>query len=62
MYSLILSLTSMLDEGWWPLAPGKEIRYPFYRRLGGPRVGPNGWETSLPYLDSTPDRLACSQS
>jgi hypothetical protein len=35
-------LTSALDEGEWSktcsgrFAPGKDSRYPFYRRLGGP--------------------------
>ena len=42
-YSSPLSLTSALDGGGWltPLpgrfTPGKEIRYPFYRRLGWPQ-------------------------
>ena len=42
-YSSTLSLTSALDEGGWLTArhgrftPGKETRYPLYRRLGGPQ-------------------------
>jgi hypothetical protein len=40
-YTSTLSLTSTLDGGGVnvtprPLYPGKEIRYPLYRRLGGP--------------------------
>ena len=40
MYSTTLSLTSELDEGGWStpgqgrFTPGKETRYPLYRRLG----------------------------
>ena len=43
MYSSILSLTSTLDKGGWLTprhgcsTPGKETRYPLYRRLGGPQ-------------------------
>jgi hypothetical protein len=38
-----LSLTSALDQGGWlkprpyRFIPGKETRYPLYRRLGGPQ-------------------------
>jgi hypothetical protein len=41
-YSSTLSLTSALDEGGWStprpgrFTPGKETRYPLYRRRGGP--------------------------
>jgi hypothetical protein len=40
-YSCTLSLTSALDGGGWStsrsgrLTPGKDTRYPWYRRLGG---------------------------
>jgi hypothetical protein len=40
MYSSTLSLTPALDEGGWSttrFTPGKETRYPLYRRLGGPQ-------------------------
>jgi hypothetical protein len=43
-YRSTLSLTSTLDGGGWLtpssgcFTPGKEIRYPFYRRLDGPNV------------------------
>ena len=39
----VLSLTSALDGGGWStprpgrFTPGKETRYPLYRRLGGPQ-------------------------
>jgi hypothetical protein len=42
-YSSTLSLTSTLDEGGWStprpgrFTPGKETRFPLYRRLGGPQ-------------------------
>ena len=42
MYSSTLSLTLALDGGGWltpypgHFTPGKETRYPLYRRLGGP--------------------------
>jgi hypothetical protein len=42
-YSSTLSLTSALDRSGWLtprpgcFTPGKETRYPFYRRLGGPQ-------------------------
>jgi hypothetical protein len=42
MYRSTLSLTSVLDGGKWStprpacFIPGKETRYPVYRRLGGP--------------------------
>jgi hypothetical protein len=42
-YSSTLSLTSALNEGGWStpragrFTPGKETRYPLYRRLGGPQ-------------------------
>jgi hypothetical protein len=42
-YSYTLSVTSALDWGGWTTlhigccTPGKEIRYTFYRRLGGPQ-------------------------
>ena len=41
MYSCTISLTSALDGGGWltprpgRFAPGKDITYPLYRRLGG---------------------------
>ena len=41
-YSSILHLTSVLDAGGWSaprpgrFTPGKETRYPLYRRLGRP--------------------------
>ena len=43
MYSSTLSLTSGIDRGGWTtphpgrVTPGKETRYPLYRRLGGPQ-------------------------
>jgi len=43
MYSSTLSLTSAVDGGGWStpspsrFIPGKETRYPVYRRLGGPQ-------------------------
>jgi hypothetical protein len=43
MYTSTVSLTLALDEGGWStpragrFTPGKETRYPFYRRLGGPQ-------------------------
>jgi hypothetical protein len=43
MYNSILSLTSALDLGGWLtprpglFTPGKLVRYPLYRRLGGPQ-------------------------
>jgi hypothetical protein len=43
MYSSTLSLTLALDEGGWSIprpdrfTPGKETRYPLYRRLGRPQ-------------------------
>jgi hypothetical protein len=43
--SSTLSLTSAIDVGWWAtphlcrFKPGKENRYPLYRRLSGPQ----GW-------------------
>jgi hypothetical protein len=43
MYSCTLSLTSALDVGGWLTSrpgrytPGKETRYPLYRRLGEPQ-------------------------
>jgi hypothetical protein len=42
-YSSTLSLTSTLDGGGWStphpgrFTPGKDTRYPFYRRVGGPQ-------------------------
>jgi hypothetical protein len=42
-YRSTFSLTLALDEGGWSpprpgrFTPGKENRYPFYRRLGGPQ-------------------------
>jgi hypothetical protein len=42
-YSTTLSLPSALDGGGWStlrpgrFTPGKETRYPLYRRLGGPQ-------------------------
>jgi len=42
-YNSTLSLTSTLDAGGWStprpgrFTPGKETRYPFYRRLSGPQ-------------------------
>jgi hypothetical protein len=46
-YNSTLSLTSAQDGGGWStprpnhFTPGKERRYRFYRRLGGPQ-GPSG--------------------
>ena len=43
MCSSTLSLISALDEGRWlasrpsHVTPGKETRYPFYKRYGGPQ-------------------------
>jgi hypothetical protein len=43
MYRSTLSLTLALDGGGWSnprpgrFTPGKETRYPFYRRLDGPQ-------------------------
>jgi hypothetical protein len=47
-YSSTLSLSSALHWGGWStprpgrFTPGKETRYPLYRRLGGPK-GQSGW-------------------
>ena len=41
------------------LSPGKTL-YPFYRRLGGPRAGPDGLKIS-PHRESIPDPPARSQ-
>ena len=59
MYSSTLSLTSALDGGGWltprpgRFNPGKEIRYPLFRRLGGPqgRSGRVREISSLPEFD-----------
>ena len=46
MCSSTLSLTSTLDGSGWltprpgRFTPGKQSRYPFYRRLGGPKGRP----------------------
>jgi hypothetical protein len=43
MYISTLSLTLALDRGGWSttrpgrFTPGKETRYPMYRKLGGPQ-------------------------
>jgi hypothetical protein len=43
MYSSTLSLTLAVDGGGWSapspgrFTPGRETRYPLYRRLGGPQ-------------------------
>ena len=43
LYSSTLPSTSALDGGWWStprpghFTPGKDLVYPLYRRLGGPR-------------------------
>jgi hypothetical protein len=55
----LLSLTSALDGGGWLtprpgcFTPGKETRYPLYRRLGGPQGRSRGvWKISpLPGFD-----------
>ena len=59
-YSSTLSLTSALDRGGSStprpdrFSPGKEIRYPFYRRLGGPQGRPGRvWKISS-HRDSIP--------
>jgi hypothetical protein len=54
-YSSTLSLTLALNGGGWStprpghFTPGKETRYPLYRRLGGPqgRSGPAGFKYLL---------------
>jgi hypothetical protein len=68
-YSSTLSLTLALDEGGWSTSlpgrftPGKETRYPLYRRLGGPQ----GRSERLPKISPptgirSPDRPARSES
>ena len=69
MYSSTLSSTSALHGGGWStprlgrFTPGKEIRYPLYRGLGGP---PGSVLTGAENLASTgirsPDRPVSSQS
>jgi len=58
---LYLFPASALGESLWSTprsghsTPGKETRYPFYRRLGGPegRSGPMWWRrNSIPYQES----------
>ena len=64
-YSSTVSLTSALDIGWWltprpeRFTPGKETRYPLYRRLGGPN-GQSGRvrKISPPTGIRFPDRAA----
>jgi len=58
-YMSTLSLTSELDEVGGrhapaALPPGKETRYPLYRRRVGPRAGMDGCGKSRPHRDSTP--------
>ena len=62
-YSSTLSLTSKLDGvGWSTPHPGrftagKQIRYPFYRAMGGgPRTDPDGCGKSRPTGNWPPDR------
>jgi len=62
---LYSSITAALEGGEWSasrpsrtLLPGK-TRYPFYRRLGGPRAGLTGGK-SRPHRDSIPDLPARS--
>ena len=56
-----LSLTLALDKGGWStprpgrITPGKETRYPLYRRLGSPRAGLDGCGKSRPHRDSIPE-------
>jgi hypothetical protein len=68
-YSSTLSLTLALDGGGWStprpghFTPGKQTRYPFYRRLGGPQ----GWSGRLRKISTppgiqSPDRPARSES
>jgi hypothetical protein len=68
-YSSTISLTSVLHEGGWStprpgrFTPGKEVRYPLYRWLGGPqgRSGRARKFSPPPGFDS-PDRTARSES
>jgi hypothetical protein len=69
MYSCTLSLTSALDWGGWStprpgrFTPGKETRYPSYRRLSGPQ-GRSGrlQKISPPTGIRSPDRPTRSES
>ena len=68
-YSSILSLTPALDgvccqrHGRGRFLPGKETRYPLYRRLGGPH-DPSGRvrKISTPTGIRSPDLSVCSES
>jgi hypothetical protein len=75
MYSSYSFSTSALDGGEWSasrpnraLAPGKDPRYPLYRRLGGPesRSGHRGYKkilSPLPGIESqSPGRPTRSQT
>jgi hypothetical protein len=42
--------------------PPEKTRYPLYRRLGGPQGRSGRVRKISPYLDSSPDCSACSQS
>jgi hypothetical protein len=61
MYTSILSLTSALDgRGWLTkrlgrFAPGKEARYPLFKRVGRPQ----GWSEGL--RRSYRDYVACKR-
>jgi hypothetical protein len=63
-----LSLTSTLDVGEWStpracrFTLGKENRYPFYRRLGGPQGWSGRVRKILPPLGFVPYRPARSGS
>ena len=69
MYSSTLSLTSGLDGGGLStpragrFTPGKETRYPLYRRLGGPQSGLDwGAQNIAPTGIRSPHRTSRSQS
>jgi hypothetical protein len=57
---LYLYSTVALDEGGWSapcpdcLTPGKETRYPLYRRLVGPRASLDGSGNSDPHQGLNP--------
>jgi len=59
-------MTAALEAGEWSAArpgrslpPGK-VRYPFYRKLGGPQGRSGRAENTRPHRDSIPDRPARS--
>jgi hypothetical protein len=63
-YSSTLSLTSALHGGGWltgrpgRFTPGKETRYPLYRRLGGPESR-SGWVRKILF---PPEFIFCALS